>query len=149
MIHERLLDIIQYKTSGKQAEFAEIMGWSPQYLNRLTKGESGIGIRPIISLLEKFPELNARWLLLGEGAMITSGADEMKRRLFRLLEIEKYMPVMTPDELRDITDGKFEFDAETVERWVVLLDKRNKEINDRFSAAYKRQEELCNQNKAK
>ncbi len=149
MIHDRLLDIIQYKTSGKQAEFAEIMGWSPQYLNRLTKGESGIGIRPIISLLEKFPELNARWLLLGEGAMITSGADEMKRRLFRLLEIEKYMPVMTPDELRDITDGKFEFDAETVERWVVLLDKRNKEINDRFSAAYKRQEELCNQNKAK
>lgn len=149
MIHERLLDIIQYKTSGKQAEFAEIMGWSPQYLNRLTKGESGIGIRPIISLLEKFPELNARWLLLGEGAMITSGADEMKRRLFRLLEIEKYMPVMTPDELRDITDGKFEFDAETVERWVVLLDKRNKEINDRFSAAYERQEELCNQNKAK
>ena len=149
MIHDRLLDIIQYKTSGKQAEFAEIMGWWPQYLNRLTKGESGIGIRPIISLLEKFPELNARWLLLGEGAMITSGADEMKRRLFRLLEIEKYMPVMTPDELRDITDGKFEFDAETVERWVVLLDKRNKEINDRFSAAYKRQEELCNQNKAK
>ena len=149
MIHDRLLDIIQYKTSGKQAEFAEIMGWSPQYLNRLTKGESGIGIRPIVALLEKFPELNARWLLLGEGAMITSGADEMKRRLFRLLEIEKYMPVMTPDELRDITDGKFEFDAETVERWVVLLDKRNKEINDRFNAAYERQEELCNQNKAK
>lgn len=149
MIHDRLLDIIQYKTSGKQAEFAEIMGWSPQYLNRLTKGESGIGIRPIISLLEKFPELNARWLLLGEGAMITSGADEMKRRLFRLLEIEKYMPVMTPDELRDITDGKCEFDAATVERWGGLLDKRNKEINDRFSAAYKRQEELCSQNKAK
>lgn len=149
MIHDRLLDIIQYKTSGKQAEFADIMGWSPQYLNRLTKGESGIGIRPIISLLEKFPELNARWLLLGEGAMITSGADEMKRRLFRLLEIEKYMPVMTPDELRDITDGKCEFDAATVERWDALLDKRNKEINDRFSAAYKRQEELCSQNKAK
>lgn len=149
MIHDRLLEIIQYKTSGKQAEFAEIMGWSPQYLNRLTKGESGIGIRPIISLLEKFPELNARWLLLGEGAMITSGADEMKRRLFRLLEIEKYMPVMTPSELRDITDGKYDFDTATFERWDALLDKRKKEINDRFSAAYKRQEELCSQNKAK
>lgn len=149
MIHDRLLDIIQYKTSGKQAEFAEIMGWSPQYLNRLTKGESGIGIRPIISLLEKFPELNARWLLLGDGAMITSGADEMKRRLLRLLEVEKYMPVMTPDELRCVTDGKYDFDENTVKNWDLLLNKRNKEINDRFSAAYKRQEELCSQNKAK
>lgn len=149
MIHERLLDIIQYKTSGKQAEFADIMGWSPQYLNRLTKGESGIGIRPIIALLEKFPELNARWLLLGEGAMITSGADEMKRRLLRLLEIEKYMPVMTPDELRCVTDGTYDFDENTVKNWDLLLNKRNKEINDRFSAAYKRQEELCSQNKAK
>lgn len=149
MIHERLLDIIQYKTFGKQAEFADIMGWSPQYLNRLTKGESGIGIRPIIALLEKFPELNARWLLLGEGAMITSGVDEMKKRLFRLLEIEKYMPVMTPDELRCVTDGKYDFDENTVKNWDLLLNKRNKEINDRFSAAYKRQEELCSQNKAK
>lgn len=149
MIHDRLLDIIQYKTSGKQAEFAEIMGWSPQYLNRLTKGESGIGIRPIISLLEKFPELNARWLLLGEGAMITSGADEVKRRLLRLLEIEKYMPVMTPEELRDVTDGKYDFDTSTIDRWNILLEKRNREINDRFEAAYKKQEELCRQSKAK
>jgi transcriptional regulator with XRE-family HTH domain len=149
MIHERLLDIIQYKTSGKQADFAEIMGWSPQYLNRLTKGESGIGIRPIVALLEKFPELNARWLLLGEGAMITSAADEVRKRLARLLEIEKYMPVMTPDELREVTEGDCQFDLQTVNKWNTLLEKRNKETNDRFSAAYKRQEELCRQDKAR
>lgn len=148
-MNDRLLELIQYKTGGKQADFAEIMGWSPQYLNRLTKGESGIGIRPIIALLERFPELNARWLLLGEGAMITSGADEVKKRLMQLLEIEKYMPVMTPDELRAITNGKSEFDALTIERWNVLLEKRNKGINDRFAAAYKKQEELCRRNKVK
>lgn len=148
-MNKRLLEIIQYKTAGKQAEFACIMGWSPQYLNRLAKGESGIGIRPVVALLEKFPELNARWLLLGEGAMITSGADELKQRLLRLLEIEKYMPVMTPCELRAITNGQSEFDADTIEKWHVLLEQRNKEISDRFTAAYKKQEELCNQNKAK
>ena len=148
MIHDRLLEIIQYKTSGKQAEFAEIMGWSPQYLHKMLK-EGGIGIRPIVALLEKFPELNARWLLLGEGAMITSASDEVRKRLAQLLEIEKYMPVMTPEELRAITDGQSEFDSATIEKWSALLDKRNKEINDRFAAAYKKQEELCNQNKAK
>ncbi len=148
-MNERLLKIIQYKTAGKQAEFAEIMGWSPQYLNRLTKGESGIGIRPITALLEKFPEINARWLLLGEGAMITSATDVVRKRLARLLEIEKYMPVMTPDELREVTEGDCDFDGQTVSKWDALLDKRNKETDGRFAAAYKRQEELCRQSKAK
>lgn len=147
-MNNRLLELIQYKTSGKQAEFAEFMGWSPQYLHKMLK-EGGIGIRPTISLLEKFPELNARWLLLGEGAMITSGADEVKQRLLRLLEIEKYMPVMSPDELRELQEGKSIFDASTIARWEQLLEERNKKIQDRFDAAYKRQKELCKQNEAK
>lgn len=147
-MNERLLQFIQYKTGGKQAEFADMMGWSPQYLHKLLK-EGGIGIRPIVALLEKFPELNARWLLLGEGAMISTGADAVKSHLLKLLEMEKYMPVMTPDELRLLEDGQTDFDADTVIRWEERLAERRKKINDRFDAAYKKQEELCKQNKAK
>ena len=147
-MNERLLQFIQYKTGGRQAEFASLMGWSPQYLHKMLK-DGGIGIRPIVALLEKFPELNARWLLLGEGAMLNTGADTVKRHLLRLLELEKYMPVMTPDELRLLEDGQTDFDAETVIRWEELLADRSKKINDRFNAAYKRQEELCKQDKAK
>lgn len=147
-MNERLLQFIQYKTGGKQAEFAELMGWSPQYLHKLLK-EGGIGIRPIVALLEKFPELNARWLLLGEGAMLNTGADAVKSHLLKLLELEKYMPVMTPDELRLLEDGQTDFDAETIIRWEELLADRSKKINDRFNAAYKKQEELCKQDKAK
>ena len=147
-MNERLLQFIQYKTGGKQAEFADMMGWSPQYLHKLLK-EGGIGIRPIVALLEKFPELNARWLLLGEGAMLNTGADAVTSHRVKLLELEKYMPVMTPDELRLLEDGQTDFDAETVIRWEELLADRSKKINDRFNAAYKRQEELCKQDKAK
>ena len=147
-MNERLLQFIQYKTGGKQADFADLMGWSPQYLNKMLK-EGGIGIRPIVALLEKFPELNARWLLLGEGAMLNTGADAVKSHLLKLLELEKYMPVMTPDELRLLEDGQTDFDAETVIRWEELLADRSKKINDRFNAAYKKQEELCKQDKAK
>lgn len=147
-MNERLLQFIQYKTGGKQADFAELMGWSPQYLHKMLK-EGGIGIRPIVALLEKFPELNARWLLLGEGAMLNTGADAVKSHLLKLLELEKYMPVMTPDELRLLEDGQTDFDAETVIHWEELLADRSKKINDRFNAAYKRQEELCKQDKAK
>ena len=49
MIENRLLELIKYKTRGRQTDFAEIMGWSPQYLNRLVKGESGF-IEPPITL---------------------------------------------------------------------------------------------------
>ena len=129
MINDRLLDIIQYATAGKQAEFAQIMGWSPQYLNRLTKGESGIGIRPVIALIEKFPELNARWLLLGDGPMITDASEHLRKRLALLLQIEKYMPVMTPGELREVTHGNCNFSAQTIARWSALLEERNKEMS--------------------
>lgn len=147
-MNERLLQFIQYKTAGKQTDFAELMGWSPQYLHKMLK-EGGIGIRPIVSLLEKFPELNARWLLLGEGAMLNIGADAVKCHLLKLLELEKYMPVMTPNELRLLEDGQTDFGAEAVTRWEELLAECNKKMNDRFAAAYKKQEELCRQSKAK
>ena len=146
-MNNRLLELIRYRTGGKQNEFAEIMGWSPQYLHKMLK-EGGIGIRPIITLLEKFPELNARWFLLGEGAMIDSRANDVMLHLLRLLEIEKYMPVMTPEELREIQDGKCEFDEEAQQRWAQLLEARNEQINARFVQAYKRQEGLCKQSKA-
>ena len=99
-------------------------------------------------MLEKFPELNARWLLLGEGVMIDSGYELMKNHIFRLLQLEKYMPVMTSGELRELSEGKVDFDAETVEKWERLLIDRNEQISNRFKAAYQKQNDLCKQNKA-
>lgn len=136
----RLRNIIDYKTGGNQAEFAAIMGWKPQYLFRLLKGESGIGIRPVVALLEKFPDLNARWLLLGEGAMVSSGSDKAKQHLLRLLSLEKYMPVMSAEQLRQMTEeGRTNFPAEIVAHWEELLLRRE----EYMSNAIKRSA-LCN-----
>lgn len=128
-MNERLAQIIQYKTGGKHAEFAELMGWSPQYLHKMLK-DGSIGIRPVISLLAKFPELNARWLLLGEGAMVNTGEATLKAHLLKLLELDKYLPVMTPQELNELQNGKTDFDMETTERWKSLLTTRNGEAKD-------------------
>ena len=38
-MNERLLEIIRYKTNGKKMQFAEQLGWSPQYLTKLLNGE--------------------------------------------------------------------------------------------------------------
>lgn len=129
-MNNRLRKIIELKTGGSQADFASLMGWTPQYLSRLVLGESGIGIRPVVALLEKFPDLNARWLLLGEGAMVSSGVDKAKEHLLRLLSLEKYMPVMSSAELRQLTeDGKTDFPADVVAHWEELLARREDYIN--------------------
>lgn len=130
-MNSRLRKIIELKTGGNQAEFAALMGWKPQYLFRLIKGDGGIGIRPVVALLEKFPELNARWLLLGEGAMVSSGVDEAKAHLLQLLTLEKYMPVMTAAELRLLTEeGRTDFPTETIAHWEEQLRQRNERVTD-------------------
>lgn len=125
-MNSRLRTLIDLKTNGSQSEFAAMMGWSPQYLYRLLKGESGIGIRPVVALLEKFPELNARWLLLGEGAPFSAGIDAAKEHLFRLLSLERYMPVMSAEQLRKFTeDGVTAFPDDVVAHWEEMLRRRS------------------------
>lgn len=132
-MNERLLQFIEYKTNGKQADFALLVGWIPQYVSKLIKGEN-FGIRPVITLLKTFPELNARWLLTGEGEMLSfnPATSVIKDRLQRLLELEKYMKVMTPAELHQITEGEnLDFPQETFDKWEKLLEERDKEWEER------------------
>ena len=135
-MNKRLAQFIEYKTGGNQKEFAAMLGWSPQYLHKMLKGDS-MGIQPVISLLQTFPELNARWLILGEGAMLDV-ANEAFRRIVNLYRYEEYIPVMTRDELTRVQSGETGFD---VERWKELLEKKREEIDSRFEAAYKKQQE--------
>lgn len=71
-MNSRLLEIIRYKTGGRQTPFAELLGWSPQYLTKLLKGDN-FGLSPVLTILSAFPEINARWFLFGEGSMLEAG----------------------------------------------------------------------------
>ena len=150
-MNERLLQFIEYKTNGKQADFALLVGWIPQYVSKLIKGEN-FGIRPVITLLKTFPELNARWLLTGEGEMLSfnPATSVIKDRLQRLLELEKYMKVMTPAELHQITEGEnLDFPQETFDNWEKLLEERDTEWEERKLEAMNKQKELCKMKIAK
>lgn len=139
---ERLRQFIAHVTGGKMTEFADLMGWSPQYLHRLTRGGS-IGVRPVVALLRRFPELNARWLLLGEGVMLESRSNAMRARLYHLLELERYMPVMDDEELGDFSAGRDDFPVETIERWERLLTAANAVRNAKITDAMERSKITC------
>ena len=66
-MNNRLEQFIAY-TKMSKASFACSLGWSGQYLNYILK--VSFGIVPLRQIQETYPELNARWLITGEGEMI-------------------------------------------------------------------------------
>lgn len=158
MMNTRLLEIVKYKTGGRQTDFAAMLGWAPSYLAKLIRGEN-FGIKPVITLLTRFPEINARWFLLGEGDMIeepkyTDIRKTMLENMHMVLDIEKFMPVMTPDELHfyeQVVMGnkKPDFSPELLEKWQGLLQLREDEINAKFKAANGQSKTICRRKKTK
>lgn len=155
---ERLQQIIRYKTGGKQTAFASLMGWSPQYLAKLLKGEN-FGIQPVKSILEVMPELNARWLLFGEGQMLEfNHLFTLQREVFShaqtLLELEKYIPYMSPEEIGEfeqaLSGGKLpSYSPDTLTKWERLITERKEILDAKFSQAISKSDELCRQQTAK
>lgn len=156
-MNNRLLGIIKYKTGGKQSEFAALLGWTPQYLAKLLRGEN-FGLTPVVTLVEALPEINARWLLTGEGEMIESGKytdirKTMLENMLAVLDLEKYMPVMTPEELHDyeqMVQGhrKPEFSPILLEQWQGLLQVRENEMNTKIHSAVRKSERVCRPKRA-
>ena len=104
-MNKRLREIVQYKTRGKNKQFAELVGWTPQYLGKLLHGND-FGLKPVLAVLRALPEINARWLLLGEGQMLLDnnvGAlhTGIVGHIKAVLDLERFAPVMSPDELTE------------------------------------------------
>jgi len=100
-MNKRLLQIIEYCTHGNRTDFASLMGWSPQYLAKLLKGDS-FGLRPVSTILEKMPEIDARWFLLGTGSMFGdskgTARDIIRRKAQELINIENDLLDMSDRE---------------------------------------------------
>lgn len=157
-MNHRLQQIIQYKTGGKQNAFAELMGWKTPYLNKLVKGLN-FGLQPVLAILERFPEIDARWLLFGEGEMLaTSKQAELRREAFNyvqeVLDLERFICVMSPEELRQYEEAvmqrrKPNFCSDTLAVWEERLTARETQLNERITSAISKSDELCRQQTAK
>ena len=157
-MNERLLEIIEYKAGGKQIAFAEMMGWSPQYLAKLIRGEN-FGLSPVLAILSAFPEINARWFLFGHGemlevAMMFNLQRQAISHIQSLLNLEKYLPVMTGEQVREFEDaiklGRVPvYSPETLSELNIRLTDRNNEINAKFSEATTKSNTLCRRKTAR
>ena len=76
--------------------------------------------------------------------LVTSAVEvSIKKRLMRLLELEKYIPFMSPEELRQVTEGDtLDFSQERIEVWQQMFVEKDIEKKARYVAAMERQKEL-------
>lgn len=151
-MNSRLQEIIRYKTGGRQREFAALCGWTPQYLAKLLRGDN-FGLQPVLTIISTLPEINARWLLLGQGEMLETGKlFNLQREAFvhiqAVIEIEKYIPFMSPEELHEyeqaITTHRLPiFSPDTLLKWKQRASERENDLNAKFAKANAKSDELC------
>lgn len=68
-IFSRILKFIDYKGISKN-KFSEKIGLSNSYMSKMVANNGNIGSQIIEKIVRIYPELDARWLLTGEGNMI-------------------------------------------------------------------------------
>lgn len=67
------LVLLMDKFGYKKSEWAEILGVSPAVISHIYNNRNKAGVDLVQMMLLKFPDINERWLLLGEGEMIKEG----------------------------------------------------------------------------
>lgn len=157
-MHDRLSQLIAYKTGGRQVDFASMMGWTQQYLAKLLKGES-FGLNPVLALLTAMPEVDARWLLFGEGEMLTpEGVADVRQgimnRVQSLISYEQFIPVMTANELHEMEQAikkgtPLQYTPDTLASMAERLTNRQNEMDARFRAATAKSNKSCKAKTAK
>jgi transcriptional regulator with XRE-family HTH domain len=72
-IGKRLSDFI-WSTRSTNSQFARTIGVTPQAISHIISGRSNPSGDLLKSIFTKFPELNATWLITGEGSMFLDGS---------------------------------------------------------------------------
>jgi transcriptional regulator with XRE-family HTH domain len=118
---ERIKQFMDYKALNA-ADLADTIGVQRSNVSHVVNGRNNPSSSFIEKLLLTFPELNARWLITGEGDMVSQSDEPVK--------VEKVETKRNPDlftahvEAKDLTRSKPSetSDGKNIERIVILYD---------------------------
>ena len=157
-IQDRIIEIIDYKTQGNKKRFSFEIGVPQTQMTQVARGRS-IGITFVCRILSRYPDISARWLLLGEGTMLNMEAQndlrtDLLNHVQMVLQLDRFVSVMTGEELSQyistlnnpslliLPDAK-------IQEWEQREILRDKEINKRIEAAIQESNRLCKQKKVR
>ena len=76
----RVQELLDASNFSKR-EFANYLGISHTVLTHFLNSRNKLGIQLLIAILEKYPDLNCRWLLFGEGEKYSNVNKTVAERL--------------------------------------------------------------------
>jgi len=76
-ISERI-KIVFKETKTRPVEFANKVNKTSQYVYHLMNSKKGVGISAVELILKHFPQVSARWLILGEGNIFINPKNILK-----------------------------------------------------------------------
>ncbi|MDR0660965.1 MAG: LexA family transcriptional regulator [Prevotellaceae bacterium] len=88
-INSRIREIRRRYCNDSNAEFADRMGEKPNTVNNWVRDGYSVGKIVINKIVKKFPEIDASWLLTGEGRMLKDDAAHLA------LPNIKYVPMVS------------------------------------------------------
>lgn len=120
-VNARFMQVLSYyKYSGYKIS-KEVDIFSEAKISHIKNGRNEPGLDLIAALLEKFPDVNARWLVLGKGEMLNSESDQslslVEKSSDKLL-IEK----MVSKGIKDIQDRKILVLTEKIDKFMQELN---------------------------
>lgn len=104
-INKRVLELVKLKTGGNKAKFADIIGWKPQYMSRVTKDGGPAGLALVERILTAFPDVSPHWLIFGKGDITVPDReleDLIDKKIAELRKVQKNSPTYSGDKLTEI-----------------------------------------------
>lgn len=123
---ERIIQFIEYKGISKNKFYIET-GISNGILDK----KSGLSMETVEKLYSRYPEINAEWLLTGEGAMLKSPVSDQKTTVNE--SRERYdgqgIPLLAETSIGDFGNPKFSIPEESIIDYYVIPKFRHKKID--------------------
>lgn len=86
---ERILKIMAYKNLNA-SQFAEKIGIQRAAISHILNGRNNVSLDVFKKILERYPDINAYWLLFGKGEMrCTNATNGNEKEIFPQVTIEK------------------------------------------------------------
>ena len=116
---DRIQQIIDYKGISA-GDLAEILNVQRSNISHILNGRNKPGAVFIEKLLQAFPDINARWLLTGEGSVSTNAAEIEPQRISE--KIFKHTPdqQLIPPAVNPVTPSPAAGKGKTIDKIVLL-----------------------------
>ncbi|MDQ1859261.1 hypothetical protein [Chryseobacterium sp. WLY505] len=128
-VNARFMQVLSYYNYSGYKSSQEVEGLSQAKISNVKRGRNKPGLDLISALLEKFPEVNARWLIVGEGDMLNTEYDLAKSSESEMSD------KLTLEQIRnkgvsDIQERKLQVLTEKIDKFMKELEQFKSSIKN-------------------